>query len=89
MVSSYLIRELHPDTSVVNWFFGGPRILVFWIIAAFIIYKFDSIRLKKKKETSNGLDDSKDTLFSFKVIVIGLSVAVLVIVAIKLIAGGL
>ena len=47
-LGSYILRELYPEQPVIKWLFGGIRLLIFWAVSVYIIYRIDILIFGKK-----------------------------------------
>jgi hypothetical protein len=48
IVAPFFLREVYPHLSLVGYLLKGPRILIFWVVAAILIYAIDMKTQKKK-----------------------------------------
>lgn len=56
MLGSYILSELYPEQLIIKWLFGGIRLILFWAVSVYIIYRIDILIFGKENS------DQEDTL---------------------------
>jgi hypothetical protein len=55
-LGSFILREMYPEQPLIKGLLGGIRLIFFWALSVYIIYRIDVFVFDKKESRKNRTD---------------------------------